>query len=129
MYVIYHISSTMQVGPTENGNPHSLYAKVYKTRHNALVTMRKWNDRALEQDAQHAKRVAFVVGDNRHVNLGEGRTGGVGPGPYGVAHVDHYRTHVVRKVTRTNLLSGQEFTEDSNTPGFCSPSSEAYWSM
>ena len=32
-------------------------------------------------------------------------------------------------VTRKNLLSGQEFTERYDTPSFCSPSSESYWSM
>lgn len=105
MFVIYHTTSTMQVGPTERGAPHSLYAKDYKTRGAALRTATKWNQAWLEG----------------------GRF--MGPGPYGVAHVDHYRANVVRKVTRTNLLSGQTFTEDSNTPGYCSPSSESYWSM
>jgi hypothetical protein len=32
-------------------------------------------------------------------------------------------------VTRKNLLSGQEFQERYDTPSFCSPSSETYWSM
>jgi hypothetical protein len=32
-------------------------------------------------------------------------------------------------VTRKNLLSGQEFQERYDTPYFCSPSSETYWSM
>ena len=31
-------------------------------------------------------------------------------------------------VTRKNLLSGQEFTERYDTPHYCSPSSETYWS-
>lgn len=34
-----------------------------------------------------------------------------------------------RLVTRKNLLTGQEFQEDVNTPLCCSPSSETYWSM
>ena len=38
----------------------------------------------------------------------------------------HYRT---RMVERTNIMSGQKFQEDVNTPYFCSPSSETYWSM
>ena len=33
-----------------------------------------------------------------------------------------------RMVTRKNLMSGVEFQEDVNTPYFCSPSSETYWS-
>ncbi len=31
-------------------------------------------------------------------------------------------------VTRKNLLTGKEFEERFDTPYFCSPSSESYWS-
>ena len=32
-------------------------------------------------------------------------------------------------VTKTNLIGGKEFTERYDTPHFCSPASESYWSM
>ena len=32
-------------------------------------------------------------------------------------------------VTRKNMMSGKEFQERYDTPSFCSPSSESYWSM
>jgi hypothetical protein len=32
-------------------------------------------------------------------------------------------------VTRRNLMGGREYQERYDTPRFCSPSSEAYWSM
>lgn len=32
-------------------------------------------------------------------------------------------------VTRRNALTGKEFQERYDTPYFCSPSSESYWSM
>ena len=32
-------------------------------------------------------------------------------------------------VTRRNIMTGKDFTERYDTPGYCSPSSEAYWSM
>jgi hypothetical protein len=32
-------------------------------------------------------------------------------------------------VTKTNLMGGREFTERYDTPYFCSPASESYWSM
>jgi hypothetical protein len=32
-------------------------------------------------------------------------------------------------VTKTNLMGGREFTERYDTPHFCSPASESYWSM
>jgi len=48
---------------------------------------------------------------------------------YAYASIDHYRTNVVHMVTRRNLISGLEYQEPSNTPGYMSPASEAYWSM
>lgn len=32
-------------------------------------------------------------------------------------------------VTRKNLVTGREFQERYDTPYFCSPSSESYWTM
>jgi hypothetical protein len=32
-------------------------------------------------------------------------------------------------VTRTNLMGGGQFQERYDTPHYCSPSSESYWSM
>lgn len=32
-------------------------------------------------------------------------------------------------VTRKNLVGGKEFQERYDTPSYCSPSSESYWSM
>ena len=32
-------------------------------------------------------------------------------------------------VERTNLMGGKTYTERFDTPRYCSPSSEAYWSM
>ena len=32
-------------------------------------------------------------------------------------------------VTRKNLMSGKEYQERYDTPYFCSPSSESFWSM
>jgi len=32
-------------------------------------------------------------------------------------------------VTKKNLMGGREFTERYDTPYFCSPASESYWSM
>jgi len=32
-------------------------------------------------------------------------------------------------VTKQNLMGGKEFTERYDTPHYCSPASESYWSM
>ena len=51
------------------------------------------------------------------------------PGQYAVADTEHYRDNIVHMVTRKNLMTGKEYQEPSNTPNYCSPASEAYWSM
>jgi hypothetical protein len=44
--------------------------------------------------------------------------------------VDGYRFNIVETyVTRQNLMGGAEYQERYDTPRYCSPSSEAYWSM
>lgn len=47
----------------------------------------------------------------------------------GIAEVNYFYSFVEKKVTRTNLMSGKEYTEGVNTPSYCSPASDAYWSM
>ena len=39
--------------------------------------------------------------------------------------VDLHETYV----TRVNMMGGKEYQERYDTPRYCSPSSEAYWSM
>lgn len=41
-------------------------------------------------------------------------------------HVADYKPVMVE---RHNLMSGLPYMEDINTPNYCSPASEAYWSM
>ena len=39
--------------------------------------------------------------------------------------IDLHETYV----TRVNMMSGLEYKERFDTPNYCSPSSESYWSM
>ena len=40
-----------------------------------------------------------------------------------------YRLELIETyVTRTNVMTGEEYQERYDTPYFCSPSSETYWS-
>ena len=40
-----------------------------------------------------------------------------------------YRFEIHETMVRRRTIHGQEFTERYDTPHFCSPSSESYWSM
>ena len=46
-----------------------------------------------------------------------------------VAESDYYHDNIEAIVQRTNIMSGKSFFERINTPYYCSPSSETYWSM
>jgi len=56
-----------------------------------------------------------------------------------ISQLEHSVRHTWRKgyryeihqtfVTRKNMMNGQEFQERYDTPYYCSPSSETYWSM
>ena len=40
-----------------------------------------------------------------------------------------YHSVIEQRVTKRNLITGQEFTQSINTPRCCDPSTETYWSM
>lgn len=48
---------------------------------------------------------------------------------YDVASQSFFADKIEKTVERTNLLTGKKFKESVNTPYYCSPSSESYWSM
>lgn len=48
---------------------------------------------------------------------------------YAIASHSFFSDNIEKTVVRKNLMSGKEFTESVNTPYYCSPSSESYWSM
>lgn len=45
-----------------------------------------------------------------------------------VADADVYKLLIEKQVEKTNLMSGKTYWESVNTPSYCSPASEAYWS-
>ena len=46
-----------------------------------------------------------------------------------VAEYDYFRDYIEQTVVRNHLLNGEPLFERINTPYYCSPSSETYWSM
>ena len=52
-----------------------------------------------------------------------------GENQYAYASLEDYNTKVVYMVERTNLMTQMKFVEPSNTPCYCSPAFESYYSM
>ena len=48
---------------------------------------------------------------------------------YSVTDYANYNANVVKKIKVKNLMTGEEIEIDSNTPSYCNPASESYWSM
>ena len=48
---------------------------------------------------------------------------------YAIAEREYYGKNIERMVEKTNMMNGKKFMESVNTPYYCSPSSETYWSM
>ena len=46
-----------------------------------------------------------------------------------VTDYKNFHDNIEQIVQRTNLMSGEPFFERINTPHYCSPSSDTYWSM
>lgn len=48
---------------------------------------------------------------------------------YAIAEAGDFHDNIEKMVTRVNLMSRKEYEERANTPRYCSPASESYWSM
>jgi len=51
------------------------------------------------------------------------------PDQWRIAEESLFFKFVSKQVQRVNLMTGQTYTEDVNTPLCCSPASETYWSQ
>ena len=48
---------------------------------------------------------------------------------WGLAEAQYFHMFIEKRVTKRNLMNGEEFTQTVNTPLSCDPSTETYWSM
>ena len=48
---------------------------------------------------------------------------------YAIAEAEYFHSKIEKQVKKKNMMNGEEFFETANTPYYCSPSSETYWSM
>ena len=77
-------------------------------------------------DGPHRTRAYKTFGAARATRTRLCRKAGWSVNDLTIVDTKHYQAPMVE---RTNLMTGKKFMEDVNTPYFCSPSSESYWSM
>ena len=98
-YVVYETASTRIVGINRTDYATEAAAKAARTRL-LKIKPRKWSGRVQYK-----------------------------PEDLAVAELGFYRQNIEKMVERVNMMSGKKYIESVNTPSYCSPASEAYWSM
>ena len=91
---------------------------VYSTESTRIVTEKRYGKEV------YATEAAAKAAKTRMVRKGKHAADAIE-----VAEITVYTTLIEKMVKRVNLMSGKEYYESVNTPNYCSPASEAYWSM
>ena len=91
---------------------------IYNTKTTAIVTERAFSTRYYATESAAKAAVTRFA-----------KKGVVSKDEVAVVEDDYYFENIEAKVKRVNMMSGKEYYESVNTPNFCSPSSESYWSM
>ena len=91
---------------------------IYEVNSTLLVTRKTYKTRS-------AAKAALT----RYLNKEHKETGHTGLDiDYAISESDVFYAVVEKRVPRENLMSGKTFYEGVNTPVYCSPASESYWS-
>ena len=77
-------------------------------------------------DGPNRSRAYKTFGSARATRTRLCRKAGYSVSDLSIIDTKYYKPQMV---TRTNLMTGQDYQEDVNTPRSCSPSSELFWSM
>jgi hypothetical protein len=90
---------------------------VYRTRDSKIVNEKTYGKEVWATEAAAKAAMTRILKKNRY------------PGEeLRVQELGAYRMFIEQKVERVNLMSGKTYWESVNTPYYCSPSSETYWS-
>jgi hypothetical protein len=77
-------------------------------------------------DGPHKTRAYKTFGAARATRTRLCNKAGYSVSDLSIVDTKHYKPKMVERV---NIMTGEKFEEDVNTPHFCSPSSESFWSM
>lgn len=90
---------------------------VYRTSDSRIVKEKAYGKEYWATEAAAKAAMTRMIKKNRH------------PGEeLRVQELKAYRMFIEQTVERVNMMSGETYRESINTPNYCSPSSEAYWS-
>lgn len=103
------------------------YVIYNKANNNKIVEITRWK-RSYKSLA--AAKAAVTRASKQYFNLA-GENYSIQEDPqflYGIAESGYYSNNLEKMVEKVNLMTGKKYMESVNTPYYCSPSSETYWS-
>jgi hypothetical protein len=99
---------------------------VYCTSDSRIVTEKRYGKETYATESAAKAARTRMLKKPRKVN---GELLVYKPEDLAVQDLQAYRMFIEQTVERVNLMTGKTFRESVNTPYYCSPSSETYWSM
>lgn len=99
---------------------------VYDTASTRIVTEKRYGKESYATEAAAKSARTRILRKGKRIN---GRQVMYKPEDLAVAESRYYAGNIALKVERVNMMTGQKYLEDINTPNYLSPASEAYWSM
>jgi hypothetical protein len=90
---------------------------VYRTSDSKICNEKTYGKEAWATEAAAKAAMTRILKKNRY------------PGEeLRVQELSAYRMFIEETVERVNMMTGKTYRESINTPNYCSPSSETYWS-
>ena len=139
-YVIYNIESTYHMpGMKRDGYQskgaatRALNAAVAKGKRNTEIDQ-AWNKNWTGHRDSYKDALAHTLQEcgitfTEFCKATNGTVVLIDKADYAIADATDFHNNIEKMVTRINMMSREEYQERANTPVYCSPAYESYWSM
>lgn len=140
MYVIYHTDTTYYLPSMKRGGykvkgaaTRALNEAVAKGIRNTAID-KAWNKNWTGHNDTYKEAIAHTLEEcgityTEFCKATNGTVRLIDKADYAIADSLDFHDNIEKMVTRINLMSKKEFEERANTPIYCSPAYESYWSM
>jgi hypothetical protein len=99
---------------------------LYEVASTRIVTEKRYGKESYQTEAAAKSARTRLLRKGKRIN---GQHVVYKPEDLAVAEARFYAQNIEKMVERVNMMSGKKYIESINTPNYCSPASEAYWSM
>jgi hypothetical protein len=139
-YIIYNIESTYHMpGMKRDGYANkgaatrALNEAVAKGKRNTEISL-AWNKNWTGHSDTYKEAIAhtlkqFGITHTEFCKATNGTVRLIDKADYAIADAIEFHNDIEKMVTRINMMSKKEYQERANTPIYCSPAYESYWSM